>query len=210
MSTARTRGTAQIVFHPKKLYDETEGNMPPDIKITTELLYKGALVFALLDAACIPLLVRLVTEKTFRRLKWALVIAAALVWFGIWSWAIGNFWETVYSYVFPAWARTWVPWIALVGAGIIALLLWTLAIQTKAKAVPVYCLLGGALGSLTHLWAVQRGIVTTPPMLQGASPLGAIVIAFFEYIFYWCAILALAKVMDWMRTKRKGTGNESK
>jgi hypothetical protein len=30
--------------------------MSPNIKITTELLYKGALVFALMDAVYIPLL----------------------------------------------------------------------------------------------------------------------------------------------------------
>ncbi|HLE90715.1 MAG TPA: hypothetical protein VI753_06160, partial [Anaerolineales bacterium] len=80
--------------------------MPVDLKITTELLYKGALVFALMDAICIPLLICRVGEETFRRLKWPLVIAAALVWYGIWAWAIGKFWETVYSYVFPAWAQT--------------------------------------------------------------------------------------------------------
>jgi hypothetical protein len=95
--------------------------MPPDIKITTDLLYKGALVFALMDAVYIPLLLWRIKEETFLRMKWSIVIAAALVWFGIWSWAIGNFWETVYSYVFPAWAQTWVPWIALVVAGLVAL-----------------------------------------------------------------------------------------
>ena len=175
--------------------------MSADFKITTELLYQGALIFALMDAVCIPLLVWRVSRETFRRLKWNLVIAAALVWFGIWSWAIGNFWETVYSYVFPAWARIWVPWIAFFSAGAVALILWMLAIQTKAKAVPVYCLLGGVLGSLTHIWAVTRGIVTKPPMLQGASPLAAVTIAFFEYVFYWCVILMLAGLVNWIQTK---------
>jgi hypothetical protein len=36
-------------------------------------------------------------------------------------------------------------------------------------------------------------------MLLGASPLGAIVIAFFEYVFYWCIILTLAKFMEWVQ-----------
>ena len=177
--------------------------MPVDLKITTELLYKGALVFALMDAICIPLLIWRVSEETFRRLKWPLVIAAALVWYGIWAWAIGKFWETVYSYVFPAWAQTWVPWIAFVVAGSVALGLWMLAIRLKRNFVLAYCLMGGVIGSLTHLWAVDRGIVTKPPMLQGASPLAAVVIAFFEYIFYWCTILALAKIMSWLQMKLK-------
>ena len=59
--------------------------MPADIKITTELLYKGALVFALMDALYIPLLMWRVNDETFRRLKWSLVISAALVWYGIWA-----------------------------------------------------------------------------------------------------------------------------
>lgn len=175
--------------------------MLSDFKITTQLLYQGALVFALMDAVYISLLVWRVSGDVFHRLKWNLVVAAAVIWFGIWSWAIGNFWETVYTYVFPAWAQTWVPWIAFIAAGLFAWILWTLAIQTKAKAIPVYCLLSGILGSLTHLWAVTRGIVTKPPMLQGASPLSAMTIAFFEYIFYWCVILTLAVFADWVQTK---------
>jgi hypothetical protein len=175
--------------------------MPTDLKITTELLYKGALVFALMDAVYISLLVWRVSDEAFRKMKWPLVLAAALVWYGIWAWAIGNFWETVYSYVFPAWARTWAPWIAFVVAGCAALVLWMLALRLKWKVVLTYCLMGGVLGSLTHIWAIYRGIVTKPPMLQDASPLGAVTIAFFEYIFYWCTILVLAKLMDWMRTR---------
>ena len=178
--------------------------MSTDIRITTELLFKSALVFALVDAVYIALLVWRVKLEIFRRLKWMLVIAAAFVWFGIWSWAIGNFWETVYSYVFPAWAQTWTPWIAFIAAGIAALIFWILAGRAGAKAVPVYCLLSGVLGSLTHAWAVTRGIVTKPPMLQGASPLGAVTIAFFEYIFYWCVILTLAVFMNWVWRKSRG------
>ena len=177
--------------------------MPTDIKITTELLYKGALVFALMDAIYIPLLAWRVSDEAFRRLKWLLVIAAALVWYGIWAWAIGNYWETVYSYVFHAWARTWVPWIAFVVAGAIALGLWTLTVRLKRNLVLIYCLMGGVIGSLTHIGAVYRGIVTKPPMLQGASSLAAVVIAFFEFIFYWCTILATAKIMDWMQMRLK-------
>lgn len=178
-----------------------------DTRITTELLYQGALVFALMDAVYIPLLVWRVSEDSFLRMKWALVLSAALVWCGIWSWAIGNFWETVYVYVFPAWSQTWNPWIALVAGGAVALGLWAISLRIKGKPVLTFLLFGGVLGSLTHIWAVYRGIVTKPPMLQGASPLGAVVIAFFEYIFYWCTILLLAKIMDWARMKLKSKIN---
>lgn len=183
--------------------------MPTEIKITTEILYMGALLFALLDVVYIPILVWRVKEETFRRLKWLLVISAALVWFGIWSWAIGNYWESVYSYVFPAWAQTWVPRIALVVAGIVALGIWSLALRLKHHVVLTYCLTGGVIGSLTHIWAVHLGIVTRPPMLQGASPWAAIIIAFFEFTFYWCTILVLASLIDRLYRMGKPSGNLS-
>jgi hypothetical protein len=172
--------------------------MPTDIKITTELLYQGTLIFALMDVVYMSLLTWRVERESFYRQKWTLPLAAALVWFGIWRWAIVNFWETVYAYVFPAWGRVWIPVIAFCAAGAIALGLWMLATRSRWNPVLVYCLLGGLLGSLTHIWAVYRGVVTKPPMLQGASPLAAIVFAFFEYILYWCIILTLAVGMDWL------------
>jgi hypothetical protein len=171
--------------------------MPSDIRITTGMLYQGALILALIDAIYVPFLVRRVDEASFRRLKVPLVVAAALVWFGIWSWAIGNFWETVYSYVYPAWAQMWIPGIAFAGAGLMAFGLWALAFRVRRHIVLTFCLMSGALGSLTHIWAVWRGIVTKPPMLQGASPLAAVVFAFFEYQLYWCVILTMSKIMDW-------------
>jgi hypothetical protein len=172
----------------------------PTEKITTEILYRGALLFALLDAVYVPILVWRVKEEAFRQLKWPLVISGALIWYGIWSWAIGNYWEPIYSYVFPAWMQAWVPRIALIVAGLVAFGLWSVALRLKRNIVLTYCLSGGVIGSLTHLWAVQFGIVTKPPMLQGASPLATVVIAFFEYLFYWCTILLIAWIMEWIYT----------
>lgn len=48
---------------------------------------------------------------------------------------------------------------------------------------------------ITHLWAVYRGIVDRPPMLQGADPVAAIVIAVFEFMFYWCIMLSVALLL---------------
>lgn len=175
--------------------------MPTDLKITTEMLLRGALVFVLLDALCVPLLAWRIGREHFQRLEWMLPPAASLVWFGIWTWAIGNFWGTVYSYVFPAWARTWTPWIAFLAAGAVAYGLWSLAIRLRCKPVITYCLVGGMFGSLTHIWAVQRGVVSKPPILVGVSPLGAVVFAFFEYILYWCIILVLAAALNWAWTR---------
>jgi hypothetical protein len=156
-------------------------------------------MFAILDAAYIPLLVWRIHAGSFRKLQWWLVAVAAFIWYGIWSWALRSYWESVYSYVFPAWARTWIPWIAFSLAAIVALGLWASALAVKWNPVLSYCLFGGIIGILTHIRAVQLGIVTKPPVLQGASPVAAIVVAFFEFIFYWCTILLIARLLQWLR-----------
>ena len=70
-------------------------------------------------------------------------------------------------YLFSAWAQTWIPWIAFVAAGVVSLGLWMLTFCLKRNFVVLFCLMGGVVGSLTHVWAVYRGIVAKPPMLQG-------------------------------------------
>ena len=78
----------------------------------------------------------------------------------------------------------------------IGMILWESAQRFKFHPVIGYSLLGGLWGIGTHIWAVYRGVVEKPPMLQGASPVAAVVIAFFEYIFYWCVILSVAVLMQ--------------
>ena len=92
-----------IVFIGQTLYDNSGGRsvLPGDIQITTEILLQGALLFAILDAVYVPLLARHVSAGLYRQVKWVLVVVAAIVWFGIWGWATGYYWETVYVYVFP-------------------------------------------------------------------------------------------------------------
>jgi hypothetical protein len=177
--------------------------MPTDIKITTEMLIRGMLFFVLSDIVFVPLLVWRIRKEAFQRLRWPLAITAACVWFAIWAWAIGNFWETVYRYVFPAWAQTWVPLIAFVIASAVAISLWTLALRLRGNPVLLFCLMGGIIGPLTHTWAVFRGLMVRPPMLQGASPLAAVIFAFFEYVFYWCTILLIAGIIDWVLMRFK-------
>ena len=95
-------------------------------------------------------------------------------------------------------------------AGVVTFGVWSLTILIKGNPIINFCLLGGALGSLTHIWAVYRGIVTKPPMLQGASPLGAVGIAFFEHIYYWCIILTFAMITNWIWIKLQGVRHASK
>jgi hypothetical protein len=162
------------------------------------MLIQGALFFALADAVYITLLVWRIKPVLFQSVKWVQFILAGLIWFGIWSWAIGNFWESVYVYVFPIWGTYLIPPLFGLLMALVSLSLWALAMQfRRLHPVLVYTLLGGLWGVCTHIWAVHRGIVEKPPMLRGASPIAAVVIAFFEYMFYWCAILSLSALTYW-------------
>lgn len=170
--------------------------MSDGLKITSGMLFQGALFFALLDVVFVPLLASRVSPDAFRRLGWAVALVAGAAWYGIWSWAIGNFWESVYGYLFPAWGRIWIPILAGVIAAGVGAGLWALAMRFPKGPVLIFCLSGGLLGVASHIWAVYRGVVTKPPMLSGASPVGAVTLAFFEFMFYWSSILLVAALIE--------------
>jgi hypothetical protein len=163
-----------------------------NLKVTTQILLMGALLFAVLDTVYLPILSILIRPDYFKKIKWNLILATAFVWFGIWWAVVFYFWETVYRLVFPSWSRYWIPFaFGLLMAGA-SFLFWTVAKKNNQFPVIIFCLLGGAWGVCTHIWAISRGILTKPPMLQGGSPLAALLIAFFEFTFYWCVITTLA------------------
>jgi len=166
--------------------------LPPGVKITTDVLWLGTLIFAVIDAVFIPILAWRINPAIFRRFKWALGITTAIFWSSLWTWGLANFWDSVYRYVFPSWAHWIIPPIyGLLYAGI-SLLFWWLALHLRGNAVVNFCLFGGLWGMITHLFAVSIGIVSKPPVLQGAAPVAAVVIAIFEFMFYWCVILSVA------------------
>lgn len=178
--------------------------MPPGIKVTSEMLWQGTLIFALIDLGAIPLLVWRIQPSRFRRLKWTLVVTAAIFWGLLWTWVLASFWDSVYHYLFPAWARPFLPFFFGLLSAAVALGLWWGATRLSINPILGFCLFGGLWGMVTHLWAVYRGIVNKPPMLQGASPAAAVIIAIFEFIFYWCVILGLAALWDygWQRVEK--------
>ncbi len=165
--------------------------LPGDGKITTAMMLTGALIFAILDAALLPLLAWRIPRARFAQSRWALAIVTALFWFGVWSAVLAFFWDTVYSYVFPAWARSVIPPVYGLAFSGLSLGFWWLAQRMRFHPVIVFCLLGGCWGIVTHTLALALGIVTNPPALQGASPLAALVIAAFEFTFYWCIITGI-------------------
>ena len=166
--------------------------LSPEIKVTTQILWEGALIFALLDAVFVSVLAIKVKPEIFRQCKWELVITTGIFWFlllGIMmSWL---FWEPVYHYLFPAWARWLIPpayGVLFAGMG---LLFWWLSLRLRGNPIIYWCILGGLWGMITHIWAIYRGLLDKPPMLQGASPLATAIMPIFEFIFYYCVILTL-------------------
>lgn len=181
-------------------------SLPPDFKITSGMLWLGALILALIDVGFVPLLAWRVQRSTLRRLKWTLVATTGLFFCGLWVWALENYWDTVYSYLFPEWARWLIPPAYGLLFAAVGLLFWWLALRSPGNPVANFCLLGGLWGIITHAWAVQRGIVSKPPLLHAVQPAAALVVAAFEFIFYWCIILSLAYVLrrgwEWRGQRR--------
>ncbi|MFZ2098771.1 MAG: hypothetical protein WAV05_19225 [Anaerolineales bacterium] len=169
--------------------------LPPGAKITTETLWLGTLIFVVMDAVFVPILAWRINPMIFRRFKWTLGITSAIFWSSLWAWGLANFWDSVYRYVFPSWAHWIIPPIyGLLYAGI-SLLFWWLALRLRGNVVVNFCLFGGLWGMITHLFAVSIGIVSKPPVLQGAAPVAAVVIAIFEFMLYWCVILSVASLL---------------
>lgn len=169
--------------------------IPPDFKITTEILYRGALIFAVMDVVFIPILAWRIKPEVFRRIKWALAGVTAIYWCALWAWVLDNFWNPVYHYVFPTWSRWFIPpTYGLLFAGV-CLFFWWLALRLHGNPVLNFCLLGGLWGMITHLMAISLGILSKPPVLQGAAPEAAVIIAIFEFMFYWCVILSVTALV---------------
>jgi hypothetical protein len=179
-----------------------EGDMfPPGFKITTEILWTGALEFAIVDLFFVSLLAWQIKPDWLICLKWNLAVVSAIFWFVLWASMLAIFWETVYQYVFPAWAFHLIPIVDGIISAFITLLFWWIAGHVRRFNSAVFCLLGGIWGLLSHINAVLLGIVRKPPILQGASPYAAIGVAIFEFIFYWCIILSISALSNFAWNK---------
>jgi hypothetical protein len=172
-----------------------------DVHITTQLLWRATLFFGLADLLMFTLLAWRIPNRRFQRLPRWLAGVAAIFWASIWLAAMVGFWGMVYRYIFPGWARWVIPFAIPAVDVAVALLLWRWVQGLPGRSAAWFCLFTGVWGSLTHVWAVALGITVKPPMLQGASPIAVIVFAFFEYLFYFNVILALAALFENIKTR---------
>ena len=176
--------------------------IPDDIKVTSDILWKSAMIFALIDAVLIGILRKLVKPDDLFRMKWRLVFFMALFFCILFGSVVSIiFWDPVYSYVFPPRMRWIIPPAYGLLFSAVGLFFWWLAFHLPANPIVNFCILGGLWGLASHILAILRGILEKPPMLQGASPISALTIAAFEFIFYWSICLGFTFLFERLRSK---------
>ncbi len=160
--------------------------------VTSELLWRATLIALLVDGPLLVFLARWVSPQLFGKLKWHLAGAAFFVYALLWG-TLGSvyFWDEVYSAIFPDWSR----WLLPVGYGLLfgafAVAFWRVCILASRWQAVWFSLLGGLVSLVGHGIGIGRGLLRVP-MLAGASAVSALVFGVFEFIFYWCAIVALS------------------
>ena len=166
--------------------------------VSSTLLWRAALVVALVDLPLLILVARRVTSGLFSRLQWYLAGAAFLVFALIWF-VFGSlyFWDPVYRLIFPAWSHWLLPLVFGLLEGLLALLFWWVYRLAARGAAVWFVLLGGLASLAGHGIGISRGLMRVP-MLAGASPASALVFGVFEFIFYWSAILGLSLLFRWL------------
>jgi hypothetical protein len=172
-----------------------------EVKVTTEILWKAALIFALIDLVFVGALTKFIRYGELSRMKRELVTVMAVFFFLLFGTVVSIlFWDSVYSYVFPSWARWIIPPLYGLLFSMAGLFFWWIASRSPGGQVIIFCLFGGLWGIITHILAIQRGILDKPPMLTGASPVAAVTIATFEFIFYWCICLTITRLIRYFRS----------
>jgi hypothetical protein len=170
--------------------------------VTSEILWKGALFFAAIDLVFVSIIIKIVKPSDLLKMKWTIVIVMAIFFTFLFGFITSFlFWDSVYSYVFPSWARWIIPPLYGLLFSIAGLFFWWIASRSPKGQVIIFCLLGGLWGVITHILAIHRGILDKPPMLIGASPVAALTIAAFEFIFYWCICLTITRLLLLLRLR---------
>jgi hypothetical protein len=180
--------------------------LDPNFAVTNETLWRATALLAAIDAVAVPITLRLVPSSLFPSLGRRLTATAAVVWGGLWLWVVSVFWDAVYRFVFRPWSRWLLPIVMAVLFGLAANLIFRFARRSRRMPALLFLLSGAALGPLTHVWAVYRGLMDKPAVLRGASVAVAVLVSFPEYCLYWCAILLIARVL----TPRPAVRSEEK
>jgi hypothetical protein len=180
----------------------------PDIKITSETFWLCALVTAFIDVGLVLFLARRIRPERYRRLHWAVVLAAAVFWvsYGLLLFAMA--WESYYAKFLPNPADRSLTrsLLELLIYPPIGLVLWWLALRLPGNPTVNFCLMGGLQAVPEHLWGIYGlGMLEQVPFLQEASPASVVAFAVPEYVLYWGSVLSLAMLIQhgWQRFRRR-------
>jgi hypothetical protein len=139
---ARRKGVGSCFCLPVR---ETPMTLP-DIRITSEIFWLCALVTALIDVGLVLFLARRIRPDRYRRLHWAVVLAAAVFWvtYGLLLFAMA--WESYYAKFLPNLVdRSLVrSLLELLIYPPIGLVLWWLALRLPGNSTVSFC--GASMG----------------------------------------------------------------
>jgi len=166
--------------------------------LTSELMWRVALITLLIDTPLLVLIARRVPTELFGKLQWYLVGAAMLVYAALWG-IFGSlyYWDTVYKAIFPTWFRWLLPIVYGLLFGALALVFWRVSRLAAKWQVVWFILLGGAISLVGHGIGISRGLLRVP-LLAEVSAASALAFGVLEFIFYWCVIVALGVAARWI------------
>ena len=164
--------------------------MPPDVHVTTPLIWTCAGILFVLDVILTLLARRLVKREGFQQIRWLLVIAGGVFYLLVWTSVLLWGWDWFYAYIFPGWGRYLLPPLFGVGYALLPLGIGWLCLKLPGNPAVTWCALGGVEGLLSHINAIYGlGAVSKPPIMQGTDPFAVLIFAVFEKAFYWSIIL---------------------
>src|SRR5512137_321056 len=107
-----------------------------DLKVTTEMLWKAASIFALIDIVFIGVLAKFVKPHDLKKMKWRLVVVMFCYFFFLFGLIMSYiYWDSVYSLVFPGWFRWIIPPSYGLLFSLVGLFFWWLAFRLPKNPV---------------------------------------------------------------------------
>jgi hypothetical protein len=177
--------------------------MPPNLHVTTPLLWMCISILLVINIFLILLVRQLVNRTQFRQMRWWLVSAGGIFFLLLWTSVLWWGWDWFYAYIFPAWGRYLLPPIFAVGYALLALGMVWLSLKLPGSPAVTWGVLGGVEGLLSHIYAIfGLGAASKPPIMQGSDPFVVLVFAVFEKALYWILILLGCSLLS-RRIKQK-------